>query len=84
MKSKLSKSQAEEKISQFFQKESFTKEEMKKIKRLAMKFKIKLGNYRRNFCKKCLSKLKGKTRVSKIHKTIICKDCGYKNRFRLV
>jgi len=82
MKYQLSKQEAQEKISRFFERESFTNEEMKKIKRLAMKFKIKLGFYRKKFCKKCLFQLKGRTRISKTHKTIICKNCGYKNRFK--
>jgi len=83
MKSKLSKQQAQEKIHEFFKKEDFTAKEVKKIKRLAMKFNIKIGKLRQNFCKKCLSKLKGKTRISKTHKIIICKICRYKNKFRL-
>ena len=83
MKSKLSKSQVEKKINEFFKKESFTSEEIRKIKRLAMKFKIKLGEYRKKFCKKCLSQLKGKTRISKTHKTVECGKCRYKNKFKL-
>ena len=83
MKKKISKSEAEEKIELFFKKESFTQKEIKKIKRLAMKFKIKLGEYRKKFCKKCLSRLKGKTRISKSHKTVECGKCKYKNKFRM-
>ena len=83
MKYQLSKQEAQEKISNFFERESFKKEEMKKIKRLAMKFKIKLKDKRKKFCKKCLSQLKGKTRISKTHKTIICQFCGYKNKFKV-
>jgi len=84
MKIKLSRSEAREKIDSFFEKKSFTPEEVRKIKRLAMKFKIRLGSgLRRKFCKKCLAKLKGKTRVSKFFKTVECENCGTKNRFRL-
>ena len=83
MKSNLSKQEAQEKIDEFFKRASFTDEEMKKIKRLAMKFNIKLGDYRKKFCKKCLSQLKGKIRISKTHKTIICKICYYKNKYRI-
>lgn len=83
MKSKITKQEAQEIISKFFERESFTSEEVKKIKRLAMKFKIKLKENRKKFCKKCLSQLKGKTRISKYHKTITCENCCYKNKFKL-
>lgn len=80
MKTKVSRSEAQEKISLFFQREKFSADEVKKIKRLAMKFNIKLGKNRRRFCKKCFSQLKGKTRVSKTHRTIECEACGFLNR----
>ena len=83
MKPQISKTQAREKIETFFQKEDFTSEEARKIKRLAMKFNIKLGEKRKLFCKKCLSRLKGKTRITKNYKTIKCENCGYLNKFRL-
>ncbi len=83
MKTKLIKEEAQQKIEEFFKKESFVKEEVKKIKRLAMKFNIKLGKLRQNFCKKCLSKLKGKIRITKTHKTIECENCGYRNKFKI-
>ncbi len=83
MKTRLTKQEAQEKIEEFFKKESFTKEDVKKIRRLAMKFNIKLGKLRQNFCKKCLSQLKGKIRISKTHKTIECINCRYRNKFRI-
>lgn len=83
MKSPLTKNEAQEKINLFFAKQKFTPEEMKKTRRLAMKYKIKLGHYRKKFCKKCLSQLKGKTRILKTHKTIICENCNFKNKFKL-
>ena len=83
MKTKLSKQQVQQKIEEFFQKPFFMPEEVKKIKRLAMKFNIKLKNHRKNFCKKCFNKLKGKIRISRTHKTIECQNCGYKNKFRI-
>jgi len=55
MKVNLSRTQAKEKIDSFFEKENFTAEEVKKIKRLAMKFKIRLGDNKKLFCKNCLS-----------------------------
>ena len=83
MKSNLLKQQVQEKITQFFKEESFKSEELKKIKRLAMKYKIKLKDKRKKFCKKCLSQLKGKIRISKTHKTVICEKCSYRNKFKL-
>tara|TARA_Y100000310_G_C20301321_1_gene631928 strand:- start:12 stop:266 length:255 start_codon:yes stop_codon:yes gene_type:complete len=83
MKTKLSKSEAQEKINSFFKSKDFTPEQVRKIKRLAMKFNIKLKDKRKNFCKKCLHKLKGKTRINSPYKTIICDNCNHKNRFKL-
>ena len=83
MKTNLNKTQAKEKVDSFFKKQSFTKEEMRKIRRIAMKFKIRLKDKRKTFCKHCLSQLKGKTRISKGYKTIQCSFCNYKNRFKI-
>ena len=83
MKTKLSKTEAREKINDFFKRKKFTAKEIKKIKRLAMKFNIKLGERRRLFCKRCLSKLKGKIRVSRCYKTVECESCGFVNRFKV-
>ena len=58
MRDKYSKKEIEKKIREFFQKESFAADEAKKIKKLAMKFNLKLGKNRRRFCKKCYSDLK--------------------------
>ena len=80
---KLSKSGAKEKIDEFFERERFKPEEAKKIKRLGMKFKIKLGDKKKRFCKKCFSDLRdGKVRIDKGYKIVECK-CGYKNNWRL-
>ena len=83
MKSKLSKTEVQQKIEKFFKRENFSSEEARKIKRLAMNFNIRLKNYRKKFCKKCYAKLKGRTRITKTHKTIECENCGYKNKFKL-
>ncbi len=83
MKTTLSKTQAREKIEKFFQKLDFTPEQLKKIKRLAMKFNIKLGNYRRLFCKKCMNPLAGKLSITKTHKIITCKHCNFRNKIRI-
>ena len=78
-----SKSESQIAINSLFSKSDFTKEEVRKIKNLAMKHRIRLGKYRKLFCLACLSQLKGNTRISKGYKTIICESCGAKNRFKL-
>ncbi len=83
MKTKLTRTEAKEKIEEFFKRREFDAKEVKKIKRLAMKFNIKLKDYRKAFCKKCLAKLKGKTRVGRVYKMVECGGCGYTNRFKL-
>jgi RNase P subunit RPR2 len=83
MKKVISKQEAKKEIDKFFQGENFSTEEVRKIKRLAMKSGIKLGEHRKKFCKKCLSKLKGKTRVNATDKRIVCGNCGFENRFKL-
>ncbi len=83
MKNTISKTQAQQVIHDFFHLPSFTQDEVKKIKRLAMKHRIKLGIYRKLFCKHCLSQLKGRIKITKTHKTIICEKCRHKNKFTL-
>ena len=45
MKGNISKSEAKNKIDYFFKKDIFSSKEMKKINRLAMKYRISLKNY---------------------------------------
>ena len=83
MKKRLTKTEAQAIIEDFFSKERYSLEDVKKIRRLAMKFNIKLGKHRKKFCKKCLSQLKGKTRISKKQKTVECEKCNFVNRFKI-
>jgi len=83
MKTAMSKTQVQQKINEFFQKESFSQDEMRKIKKLAMKYRIRLGKLKTKFCKNCFSQLKGKIRISKKHKTIECEICKTKNKFKI-
>jgi len=83
MKTNLSKTEARAKIDNFFKKSDIDKEQLKKIRRLAMKFNIKLKEHKKTFCKACLSPLKGQIRLTKTHKTIICAVCNFRNRFKL-
>jgi len=51
---------------------------------LAMSKNIQLKDYRKNFCKKCLSDLKtGKVRISKFYKSVECTKCKFKNRWKI-
>jgi RNase P subunit RPR2 len=84
MKIKMSRTEAGKTIDRFFLQERFSSEEVRKIKRLAMKFNIKLGKYRKLFCKNCLLKLRGKLRINNGHKTIVCENCGCKNMYKIV
>lgn len=84
MKTSLSRVEAQEKIQDFFKQCNFAPKQLKKIKRLAMKFHIPLKTYKKLFCKKCLKPLKGKTRITKTHKSIECNSCGYKNRWKIL
>jgi len=72
---KLNKTQAEEKINEFF-KEKHDKEEVRKVKKISMRFRIKLKGLRKKFCSKCFSmKLKFR-KVGKMGKTVECSECG--------
>ena len=54
MKKSLSKSEAQKQIEEFFHHIKNKKsEEVKKIKKFAMSYSIKLGERRKTFCKKC-------------------------------
>ena len=79
----MNKTEAQEAIACFFRKSNFNSEELRKIRSLAMKHKIRLGAYRKLYCKHCLSMLKGETRTSKEFKTIKCNVCGKVNRFNM-
>lgn len=79
----VSRKAAEKQIADFFNKGSFTAEQVRKIKRLAMSHNIKLKSYKRLFCKNCLHPLKGSLSVSKTHKTIICENCKNKNKINI-
>jgi len=83
MKAKFGKREAEQKVNDFFASEKFNSEQMRKIKKLAMKFNIKLGALRKKFCKKCLSQLHGRLRMNKGFKTVECFSCGFRNRWKV-
>lgn len=85
MKSKSSKKETEEKIKEIFSGNP-TPNEIKKAKRLAMNKKIRLGELKKRFCKKCYSLFDSKTseiRIKKGFKVIKCKNCNYISRYKL-
>ncbi|RMD66980.1 hypothetical protein D6817_02860 [Candidatus Pacearchaeota archaeon] len=75
--------EAEKRIEEFFSRSDWEPREAKKIKRLAMRFNIKLGERRKLFCKKCFARLRGKVRVRKGFKSVVCENCGSVARWRV-
>lgn len=81
---RLSKNEAKEKIEDFFKNlKNKNPEEIRKIKKIAMHYNIKLGDKRKKFCKKCYSSnLNVKSIKNKI-KTVECKNCRNISRWRI-
>jgi RNase P subunit RPR2 len=68
----------------FFDLSNKSPSEIKKIIQLAGKERIKLGEKRKLFCKKCFSPHKtSKIRINQGIKSIECENCGYKNRWKI-
>ena len=71
-------------IGNYFSKDKLDTKQTKKIKKLAMSYRISLREHRKRFCKKCYSDLKiGKVRISVRYKQISCKYCGIINRWKI-
>ena len=84
MKSKLTKSQAEAKIGEFFESiKDKEKEQVRKIKRLAMHYKIRLGEKRKTFCQKCFSVNLKTLGIKNNVKRVKCLECGKIYRWKL-
>ncbi|PIN90904.1 hypothetical protein COU60_01010 [Candidatus Pacearchaeota archaeon CG10_big_fil_rev_8_21_14_0_10_34_76] len=87
MKKKITKKEAQDRIIEFFrQAEEIEPKNFRKIKRLAMSYNIKLGNYRKIFCKECYSDIryhKGKVRIKNMHKIVECSKCGFLNKWKI-
>lgn len=83
---KLSRSEAEKQIKDFFKdiKEK-TPEEIKKIKRLSANKKVSIKRYRNLFCKNCLSPFLGheKIRIKEDMKSVECLNCKKINRIKI-
>lgn len=82
MKKELGKTEAINKINEFF-KEKHDKEQVRKIKKLAMSHRIKLGNLRKKFCKKCYGMRISVKGIKNKIKTMKCEDCGNLMRWRV-
>ncbi len=82
---KLSKSEAKAQIQEFFSKiEGKTPKEIKKMKKLAMRYNIHLKELRKKFCKKCFVPYKNpKIRIKDTIKSVTCENCGYIERWRI-
>ncbi len=79
---KLSKKEAQEIVQEFFENQRIEPSRVKKIKTLAMNHRIRLGEYRKKFCKKCYVDLTlGTVRLNKKHKQVICGVCGTVNKW---
>jgi RNase P subunit RPR2 len=85
MPKKLLKHEAQKQIDEFFRNiEGKTKKDVKKIKRLAMRHNIHLGEKRKMFCRNCLTPYKNpKVRIRKRVKIVECRECYYVSRWRL-
>lgn len=84
MKEKLSKEETRKEIEIFFSDiKNKSAKEIKKMKKLAMKHNLKLGDLRKKFCKKCYSPdIKVKSIKNKI-KTTECKICKNIMRWKI-
>jgi RNase P subunit RPR2 len=85
MKKKISKTEAKEKIEGFFKEiRNKNPKEIKKIKRVAMQFKIPLKEKRKLFCKYCLNPYSGKekVRIKEGMRIVGCENCGMVSRWR--
>lgn len=85
MKKTHSQKEVKKLINEFFKSiQSKKPKDIKKIKRLAMKHNIPLKEFRKKFCRKCLSPYKNPViRVKKGLKRIKCVECGYEARWKI-
>ena len=58
--------------------------DIKKIKKLAANYNIKLEKYKKTFCKKCLTPYKNpKIRIRNNRKILVCKNCNNVSRYKI-
>ena len=82
---KLSKTEAKEEIEKFFSDIKIkNSKEVRKIKTLAMKYNLKLGEKRRLFCKKCLNPyIKPSIIVKNGFIKTTCDNCENKSKWEI-
>ncbi|MCK5624603.1 hypothetical protein KAI04_02060 [Candidatus Pacearchaeota archaeon] len=85
MKKVISKKEAKEQIKKFFEDlKNKSPKDIKKIKKLAMSYKIPLKENRKLFCKCCLNPHKDPSiRVKKGLIKINCGECDYTSRWKI-
>jgi RNase P subunit RPR2 len=81
---KLSKTEARKKVEEFFEKiKDRSPEEIKKIKKLAMSYNIKLKEKRKLFCKECFSSELKTIGIKNKTKKVRCGRCGKEFRWKV-
>lgn len=81
---KLSKTETENLVQNFFENKRIDSVAVKKIKNMAMANRVRLKQYRKLFCKKCCVDLNlGRVRIKNSQKKVICGICGTTNRWSL-
>ena len=85
MSKKLSKTEAQKQIKEFFSDiKSKTPKQVKKMKRIAMKNNIQLKELRKKFCKKCLTSYNNsKIKIKNKMRTISCSACYYISKYKI-
>jgi RNase P subunit RPR2 len=85
MKNSYSRQEINEKIKETFSNNP-TSTQIRKIKKLAMSKNIKLGEYRKKFCRKCFSFFNSRNseiRIKRGFKIIKCRNCNYLNKYKI-
>lgn len=82
----ISKKSALKQIENFFENISNKNpRDIKKVRKLAMSFNIKLGEKKKLFCKKCLKPYENpKIRIKNKLKILTCENCGYVSRWKVI
>jgi RNase P subunit RPR2 len=82
---KLSKKESEEEVKNFFKNiKNKNPKEVKKIVKIAMSHNIKLGQFKKTFCKKCLTPYRNpKIRIKGSIKSVRCENCEHISRWKI-
>ena len=85
MTKNISRTDAKKDIDGFFEDiEDKTPKEIKKIKRMAMRYNLPLKEKRKMFCKKCYTPYKNpKIKIKNKMKSIECEKCEYISRWKI-